>query len=287
MSYCLIVPSHRQRVRLLAEVAPLSSLQLLGQSLVEYWLSYLANSGVREVLVAVETPAAQVRRIVGSGARWGLKVEVLDEPCELRPEQALAKLADKLSPGSLEPNVTVTDHFPGELQPLFTSYADCFAALLRWIPHAKMPDRVGLRELQPGIWVNLPCHLSRRVQLNPPCWLGKHVYIGPGAVIGPGVVLEEGSFIEARAEVSQSWVGPDTLVGRGMRLTNSIALGNRLINYQTESLALVPDPFVLSSLRTTPARASEAEKATSLVANSEEPDESHWLWKALLLHREH
>jgi NDP-sugar pyrophosphorylase family protein len=258
--------------------------QLLGQSLVEYWLSHLASSGIKEATVLVECPASQARRVIGDGARWGLKVELFEEPCELRPDQALAKLTDIAGADETQSWLTVVDHFPERPDhPLFTSYADCFAALLDWIPRAKMPDRVGLRELQPGVWVNLPCHLSRRARLKAPCWIGKHVVAGPGAVIGPDAVVEEGAFVEAQAEVSRSWVGPDTLVGRGTRLMNSIAIGSRLINYQTESLAVVPDPFVLCSLRKTPGRVQGARETAPL---PDAPQEPGWLWKALLLHKE-
>jgi NDP-sugar pyrophosphorylase family protein len=284
MRRCLIVPSHRQGVRLLADIVPLSSVQFLGQSLIEYWLSHLASSGTKEVLVLVESPGSHTRHVIGDGARWGLEAEVLEEPCELRPEQALLKLTGACNLDEARAGMTVVDHFPETCHPLFTSYADCFAALLNWMPRAKMPDRVGLREVQPGVWVNLPCHVSRRARLKAPCWVGKHVFVGADAIIGPGAVLEEGAFVEAQAEVSHSWVGPDTLVGRGTRLANSIAIGSRLINYQTESLAVVPDPFVLCSLRRSPARVLGAEEATPLPAASEEP--SHWLWKALLLHKE-
>ena len=284
MKRCLILPSHRQGVRLLAEVVPLSSVQLLGQSLIEYWLSHLANSGIKEVLVLVESPGSRARRVIGDGARWGLKVEVFEEPSELRPEQALAKFTDKGGLDEAQAWMSVVDHFPEQPKhPLFTSYADCFAALLEWIPRAKMPDRVGLREVQPGVWVNLPCHLSRRARLKPPCWVGRHVFAGADAVIGPDAVLEEGAFIEAQAEVSRSWVGPDTLVGHGTRLMNSIAIGSRLINYQTESLAVVPDPFVLCSLRKTPAPVHGTRETAPIPAASEQPG---WLWKVLLLHKE-
>jgi NDP-sugar pyrophosphorylase family protein len=269
----------------LADIVPLSSLQFLGQSLIEYWLSHLASSGTKEILVLVESPGSRARRVIGDGARWGLKAEVFEEPCELRPEQALSKLTGAWSLDEARARMTVADHFPEDPRhPLFTSYADCFAALLNWMPRAKMPDRVGLREVQPGIWVNVTCHVSRRARLRAPCWVGKHVFVGADAVVGPDAVLEEGAFIEAQAEVSHSWVAPDTLVGRGTRLANSIAIGSRLINYQTESLAVVPDPFVLCSLRRTTARIREAEEAAPLPAASEEP--GHWLWKALLLHKE-
>jgi NDP-sugar pyrophosphorylase family protein len=287
MRACLILPSHRQGVRLLAEAVPLSNLQLLGQTLIEYWLSYLANCGAKEVLVPAESPASHVRLLIGTGARWGLAAEVIEEPCELRPEQVLVKFSDFSNSVSSPPEVLVVEHFPQQpKQPLFASYADWFAALLSWIPYAKMADRVGLREIQPGVWVSLPCHISRRVHLRPPCWVGKHVFVGTDAVIGPGAILEEGAFIEAKSEICQSWVGADTLVGRGTRVANSIALGNRLINYETGSLALVPDPFVLCSLRQQAAKAKRVQEVAPRAGASQDTDETNWLWKTLLLHKE-
>lgn len=243
MKSILICPSERPGVPILGTADPLCSVPMLGQGLLEYWLSYLACGGAKEVLVLASDRADQVQALVGDGSRWGLKVEVAAKMRELTVEEARSQY------GSGGP-INVMDHFP-ELpdRPLFTSYGDWFAALQEWMPRARTPDRAGARELRPGVWVGLHCHISSSAYLCPPCWLGDHVYVGSVATIGPGSILENGAFIEPKARVLDSLVGADTFVGRYVQLKDSIALGDILINWKTSVDAKVRDEFLLCSLR--------------------------------------
>ena len=171
---------------------------MLGQGLLEYWLTFLACARVKDVLVLAQDRIDQVEALVGAGVRWGLNVEVAATSRELTAEEALAKYGPEWT-------ANVLDHFP-ELpdNPLFTSYRDWFAALQAWMPRARTPDRAGVREVQPGVWIGLHGNVSQQAELRAPCWLGDHVYVGPGAVIGPGSILESGAFVEPDAEVGES-----------------------------------------------------------------------------------
>ena len=51
MKSVLICPSDHLNVRLLAVDTPLAAVPALGQAVVEYWMSHLACSGVKQVLV--------------------------------------------------------------------------------------------------------------------------------------------------------------------------------------------------------------------------------------------
>ena len=216
---------------------------MMGQGLLEYWLSFLACARVKDVLVLAQDRTDKVEALAGGGLRWGMKVEVAATAREMTPEEALATYGPDWT-------VTVLDHFP-ELpdKPLFTSYHDWFAAVQAWVPHARTPNRAGVREVQPGVWIGLHGDLSREAQLRAPCWLGDHVYVGPGAVIGPGSVLEAGVFVEPNAEVVNSLVGPDTFIGRYVQIRDSLAWGDTLINWKTSLEVKVPDAFLLCSLR--------------------------------------
>jgi NDP-sugar pyrophosphorylase family protein len=216
---------------------------MLGQGLLEYWLSFLACAGVKNVLILAKDRKEDVETLVGGGLRWGLKVEVSATARELTAEEASAQYGP-------ECEVTVLDHFPKlPDKPLFTSYRDWFAAMQAWVPHALTPDRAGVREVQPGVWIGLHGNLSREAKLCAPCWLGDHVYVGPGAVIGPGSILEAGAFVEPEAEVVDSLVGPDTFIGRYVQVKDSLALGDTLINWKTSLEVKVPDAFLICSLR--------------------------------------
>lgn len=250
MKSFLLCPSERPAVRLLAEATPLAAAPMLGQSLLEYWLSHLACSGVKRVFILAADRPEHILALVGHGERWGLHAEVIPESRELTPAQALMKYAPNFSPAPAQTDITVLDHLPGRPEnSLFTSYTDWFAEACAWMPHARTPDRVGMRQLQPGIWVGLQTRISPKAQLRAPCWLGKNVFVGACATLGPGALAEDGAFIEAAAEVNRSYVGPDTFVGQFVRLTSSIAWGNTLIDCPTGSVTKVPDSFLLCALR--------------------------------------
>jgi NDP-sugar pyrophosphorylase family protein len=250
MKALLICPSARQEVLLLTEFAPLATIPLLGQSLLEYWLSHLAGSGTKQVLILADDRPDQVRALVGKGERWGIDAEVLLQSRELTPAEAGMAYGYVLDPATPLKGVSVLDHFPGATEwPLFTSYAACFAALQAWLPRAQTPDRVGSRELAPGIWVGSRSHISSQAELRAPCWVGQNVIVGAGAVLGPWAIVEDGAFIEPGAEIVHSCVTHDTFVGQFAELKTSFACGETLINWESSSFIRVPDPFLLCSLR--------------------------------------
>jgi len=277
MRSILICPAERPVSRWLARTLPLSNVPLLGWSLLEYWLSHLSASGIREVLVVASDRPEQVRALVGNGARWGLQAEVVSSLTEPVPEEApLAVRTPETGSGDLAGAITLEDfpRLPG--YPLFTSSQDWFRALMAWMPHAIPPDRVGVSELQTGVRVSLRARLSPRANL-----IGEGVYVGPGACIGPEVVLERGACVEARARVSHSVIGPATFVGQYVALRNSLASGNLLVDWSTQTETTVTDAFILCSLqRPQPARKG-AHWLKSLAKRRSSPNRSESLdWGA-------
>jgi len=287
MNRILICPSQRPASRFLAETAPLAIVPLLGQGLVEYWLTHLAGSRVRNVLILSDDRAHQIRDVVGKGERWGLQVQVLEEPRELTPAQAFLKHQKALEVGAAENHIITLDHFPGAPElPIFEGYNEWFAALQGWVPRARTPDRVGLRELKPGIWVGLNSHISPDAELRGPCWLGKNVHVGARAIIGPNAIVENGAFVESDAAISDGFVGPDTYVGRFSEIVRSLAWGNTLVNLESNSITKVPDPFLLCALRRP--RASQTNSWLTRISElcSRNKAEVHLLWKHILMNKE-
>lgn len=245
----LICPSQRPAVAELSRLVPLAAIPFMGQSLLGYWLTHLALAGVRDVHVLADDRPDEIRKIAGDGARWGLKVEVTTEVRELTEAQAQIKYAGELADSKLI-SVAVLDHFPGEPDaPLFTSYSALFAGLARWMPRANTIDRVGFREVSPGLWVGRNAHIAQGAQLHAPCWIGQHAYVGAGCLIGPNAILEDRCFVEGGAEVMNSVIGPDTFVGKLAVLRRSLATGNTLINWQTNSVTQISDAFLMCALR--------------------------------------
>jgi len=287
MKILLICPSNRASVSLLAESAPLAAIPLLGQSLLEYWLAHNACSGVKEAIVLADDRPAYIRSIAGTGARWGLSVTVMEESRELTPAQALLKYDEVLGADFSQDGIIVLDHFPNlPEKPLFTDYASHFKSLLSWMSRARTPDRVGVKELMPGIYADLRAHVSADAKLQAPCWLGKNVYVGGGASVGPMTIVEDGSLIESGATVSHSFVGPDTFVGKLAEISESFAQGATLVNLKTGSVTKVPDNFLLSALRQPrpPQSARLIDRLAELCSRN--LAEVQHLWKNFLMKKE-
>ncbi len=255
MNALLIAPGDRPAVAALAKHQPLVCLPILGSTLVERWLAHLAERGARTVfLVATDRPH-QVRQVVGDGTRWGLRVEVIPEPAELRRREARLKYSSR-GPGpwlAAPDDVTVADHLPGMSQhPLFESYAGWAAAVRACLTPSTARQRLGMREVQPGVWVGRRTRMAPGVKLVAPCWVGDHVEVESGVSLGPEAVVEDRSVVAAGTTVARSVVGPETFVGRLANLHESLALGRTLVNWRTESAVTVADPFVLASLTREP-----------------------------------
>jgi NDP-sugar pyrophosphorylase family protein len=285
MNALLICPWSRVGVPVLAEGGSLACAPLLGQGIVEYWLSHLACAGAKEILILADDHPEQLTAVVGGGERWGLKVEVIEEQRELTPAQAFLKYEKRLDPATAQNGITVLDHFPGAPEiPVFNTYKECFLALQRWMPSAKTPDRVGVQERSPGVQTGLHSHISPKAELRGPCWIGKHVFIGANAIIGPNAVIEDEVFIEPGASVTNAVIGGQTFVGQFAEIANSFAYGDTLVDIESGSAIKVPDRFLLCSLR----HNRTARKAGILSRLGElcgKPD-SQMLWKHLLLNKE-
>jgi len=248
----LICPSDRPAVSELSRLAPLAAAPLLGQSLLEYWLTHLALAGIKEIHLLADDRPEQISKLVGSGGRWGLKIDVTAEVRELTAAQAQIKYAAEFD-ASTPNNISVLDHFPGEPNsPIFNSYENLYSGIVRWMPRANTVDRTGFREVQPGIWIGRHAHVSSEARLCAPCWIGQHVVVGAKSVIGPNAILEDRSFVEGGAEIASSVIGSDTFVGKLAALRQSFAWGNSLVNWKSGSIAQISDAFLMCALKRQP-----------------------------------
>lgn len=251
MKTVLICPAERPALAALAQRRPLVTLPLLGLSLLDYWLQHLASLGATQATLVVADRADAVAKHLGEGARWGVEVEIISVAAEPTREAAYPLYREDERGAWLEaPNdLVVLDHLPAlpKRRPL-DSYADWFATARDWIPLALTPDRVGLREIQPGVWVGLRTRIAPSAKFAGPCWIGDGTFVGPNAHIGPNVVLEDHVLVEAGARIADSIVGPDTFVGGVTEIRQSFAWGNQLINWRSGSTLRVAEDFLLCSL---------------------------------------
>jgi hypothetical protein len=257
MKGILICPGGRSAVGFLAGTGPLVNWIILGEPLIGYWIQEMAAAGIRQVLIVATDRPEQVRAAVGTGARWGVQAEVVAEMRELSVAEAREKYSGRVlgagagsSREAKSSRVVMVDHLPGMPQhPLFTNYADGFAAVQAWLERVVQTARIGLKEIQPGVWFGLRSQAARSVRFHGPCWIGEDVVIGKEAVIGPNAVLENGVVVEAHTEITGSWIGPETYVGELIRINDSMAWGSTLINWRTSSCTVVPDEFLLCPLK--------------------------------------
>lgn len=253
MKAILICPGYRPGLKQLTEFAPLAALPLLGESLVVYWLVHLASLGAKEVIICASDRPWALREVVGSGSRWGLKVQVVAEMYELTVGEARARHGS--GPGWLRSphDIVMADHLPGMPgHRLGENYAEWFAAVVAWGDRAVTPDRTGIKEIAPGVRVGRQTYIPADAVLRAPCWIGEKVRLGAGVIIGPDAVVENRSVIDEGAEVVRSIVAPETMVGENTEVTDSLAIGSTLINWRDGSCLHVPEEFLLCSLREQP-----------------------------------
>jgi carbonic anhydrase/acetyltransferase-like protein (isoleucine patch superfamily) len=251
MNGLLICPAERPGMESLTKAAPLAAVPVFGESLVEHWLDEMSRRQARHVRVLAADRPHLVRSLLGDGSRWGFKLEVLPERVEVSREEAVAQFAScATDPVTSVEHTFVMDHLPGFPKfRLFEDYAAFFAALTAKLNAVTAGDRIGLREIEPGIWVGLRSRIDKRARLHAPCWIGENVWIGPDAEIGPMAVLEDRVFVDHGAWVEQSHVASDTYVGEFVELRHSLAWGPRLIDWQNGSFLVVPDDFLLSGFK--------------------------------------
>ncbi len=283
MKYLLICPGSRERFQLPGDPA-LPLVPMLGQTLVEYWLSHLAATNTREVTILADTAIEDIRKIVGGGERWGIKALVQPESRELTV--ALASLKYGGHDPAADDAVVLLNHFPGHPEkPLFNTHEGFFAALQAWIPCANTLDRVGVREISPGVWTGHHTRISPTAVLQAPCWIGQHCRIEAHAVIAGGSIIENGAVVDQAAEIRASHVGPRTYVGKFADLHESFAWEDTLLNWRSGSLVRVPDPFMLCGLRRQ--RSSSIGLLGRLnEAYARNKVDAQMLWKHLLTNRE-
>ncbi|MEY4940086.1 MAG: hypothetical protein RIQ93_1821 [Verrucomicrobiota bacterium] len=250
MKVLLICPSDRPAVARLADTHPLVVLPLCGQSLLEYWIEWLVVRKVTRILVLAADRPHAVRAVVGDGSRWGVHVELVPQSREITSAEARDAYFKEDASHAIDcDQVILLDHLPGHPErPLFESYAGWFAALEAWIPDAVGPGRIGVQQVQPGVWVGLHSEIDPRAQLTAPCWIGANVIVGPDTIIGPAAIVEDRVVIDRGARIVNSAIGPETFVGRFVSVENSCGFGSALLNCRTGSFLRVPDSFLLGPL---------------------------------------
>jgi len=252
MKAIVICPDKISALPFFSRHTPAALAPVLGHFLLSHALTTLAEAGAKEVTVLAADRPEQIRRAVGRGERWGLQVQVVAESRELSTEEARRKYRPENATAWLPAphDVLVADRPPVSGESPLGCARDWFEALRKWLPRAQ-DHRVGVREIEPGVWAGMRVRIEDSVVFQSPCWLGEGVWVRAGAKIGPGAYIEDDVMIDHDAVVSESWIGPRTYVGALTHVHQSLAWGRGLLNYVTDSFLEVPDAFLLSELHPT------------------------------------
>ncbi len=240
MNYTLICPTAVPAVPALSRQRPLVLAPFLGRTVLEHALAGLAANGAKVVRLLAEDRLPEIQAVVGAGQAWGLQVVFLS------PREGAEILSREVPPGE---SVMTLDHLPqAPERPLWDSYQGWYEAQLALLP-AFAAQRVGMREVTPGVFADLRSQIAGDASLVAPCWIGSGVFVGSQAVVGPGSIIEDGSYLDSGAEIVQSIVGPQTYVGSVTEIRGSFAWGSELLHLESGSLAQVTDRFLLSEMR--------------------------------------
>jgi hypothetical protein len=273
MKTILICPNQTTGIPVLAESTPIANLPLIGESFVGYWLEHLASRQATEVRLITSDDPEKIREIVGNGSRWGINLEIFHEVRDLSAAEARKRYRPDYETDWLPEDVIEADHLPGLPEhKLYSSYANWFTGLSLWLPFVCQSNRIGMRQIQDGVWAGRRTKIGEGAQLRAPCWLGDNVRIGKNSIIGPFAFIENQVVVDQSAEIANSWIGPDTFVGTLTRVHESLGWGSLLINWKSGSHILVPDSFLMSSLTQNPRREAVARlKERTVVAAKNSP----------------
>ena len=91
MKTIVICPDRRAEVAFLSRKTPLALVPVLGPTLLARWLTALAERGVKAVTILASDRPDRIRKEVGHGEKWGLKIEVLAEARELSVAEEIGR----------------------------------------------------------------------------------------------------------------------------------------------------------------------------------------------------
>ncbi len=235
MKVILNLTADTAAVPALIRLRPPAFLPFLGQTVLEQALMGLAMQGVKNVQIAAGGLEEPVRNLVARGEAWGLDIEIMGS---VAPPDGVA-LARAVWLDSLP---QLPEHA------LWSSYQAWHDAQQKLIP-VMARQRVGMREIRPGVFAGLRSQVAPDATLEGPCWIGAQVCIASGAAIGPGTIIGDRSYIDEGAEIVGSIVGPQTYVGAFTEVRDSFAWGHHLLHLVTGSTVKVADPFLLAEMR--------------------------------------
>ena len=106
------------------------------------------------------------------------------------------------------------------------------------------------REVEPGVWICRNVVMPSNVVLTPPVFIGESTRIGSAVHLGPHAVIGRGCVLDSKCSVCNSVIFPNSFVGEGLELKDTLIDRNLLVNARDGGSIVVRDNFILGSLNT-------------------------------------
>ena len=100
-------------------------------------------------------------------------------------------------------------------------------------------------EIRPGVWVADSAELGRNARIVAPAFIGRGVRIADECLITRSTNVERGSHVDFGTAVEDSSILPNTYLGIGLDLSNSVVDGKNLWNLRHDVTLEITDPVVM------------------------------------------
>lgn len=129
------------------------------------------------------------------------------------------------------------------------------------------------KEVQPNVWMDDGAEVYRGARIVGPAFLGRGCTIGENTVVSNFSNIESGSYVDYGTTIDDSTVLPNTYVGIGLDVRNSVVQANRVLNLTRDVVIEVSDPNIFRST-VVEAKAGAAKLALMNLLNLARNDDS-------------
>jgi NDP-sugar pyrophosphorylase family protein len=120
---------------------------------------------------------------------------------------------------------------------------------LRRLTADALTSKCGLRplgqEVRPGVWYGDGAHIRRGARVLAPAFIGRDSVICDDCEIADCSSIERDCEVDYASAVSDASLLPNSYVGIGLELRNSIVNGNSLLSLEHDVTLEIKDPFVI------------------------------------------
>ncbi len=103
-------------------------------------------------------------------------------------------------------------------------------------------------EVEKGVWISRDVVLHPDANIIPPVYLDEQIRIEAGVTLGPHVVMGKGTMVAQGSTLKNAVIFPNTYVGEGLEIINSVLDRNCLVNTEFDSETFISEQFILGDM---------------------------------------